>query len=258
MNNFFLWWVLSAITGSPLLALLIVIALWFFLDRFTLGVLPDPFRIFSRLRRQWHWERVLRVNSHDRQARYQLAETLLERGKPAQAMQMLKPNLEAGDDDKNTLFVMASACLGAGHYEQGEKLLAHVEEMDPGFRMGEIERVRGIARLKRGDGAGAQRAFESLVMVRNGSVEAKVLLAQALTLKGDDGAAALLKDKAWEDYVGAPRFMRRRERLWAWRARPSRPLIYAALVALGLILLATVVVPAFGASPYLPDGSMVE
>ncbi len=117
MNNFFLWWVLSAITGSPLLALLIVIALWFFLDRFTLGVLPDPFRIFSRLRRQWHWERVLRVNSHDRQARYQLAETLLERGKPAQAMQMLKPNLEAGDDDKNTLFVMARKKLSPAYTE---------------------------------------------------------------------------------------------------------------------------------------------
>lgn len=258
MSTVFLWWILSSLTGRPLLALLVVAIGWFLMSRYTLGALPSPIRLFSRIRRQWHWERVLKVNSHDRNARFQLAETLLERKQYARAMNTLRPNLEAGEDDANTIFVMASACLGAGHVEQGEKLLGHLEEIDPGYRFGEIERERGWWRLKRGDAAGAQRAFESLVMVRKGSVEAKVLLAQALTANGNDGAAALLKDQAWDEYVAGPRFTRRKERLWAWRAKPWRPVIYAALVILALLLLGAVLGPALGPNPYQPDGSYDE
>lgn len=258
MSTFFLWWILSAITGRPILSLVLILVFWFAVDRFTLGVLPDPLKFISRWRRQWHWERVLKVNPHDRHARYQLAETLLDRKQYAKAMHTLKPNLEAGEEGTNTVFVMASACLGAGHPEQGEKLLAHIEEIEPGFRMAEIERVRGIWRLKRGDAAGAKRAFESLVMVRKGSVEAKVLLAQAVAATGDDGAAALLKDQAWDEFVAAPRFMRRKERLWAWRARPSRPLIYAVMVIASVWFVVTFVLPAVGGSPYMPDGSIDE
>jgi|CXWL01.1.fsa_nt_gi tetratricopeptide (TPR) repeat protein len=258
MSTFFQWWVLSAITGRPILSLVLIVAFWFAVDRFTLGVLPDPLKFITRWRRQWHWERILKVNPHDRQARYQLSETLLDRKQYAQAMHTLKPNIEAGEDDKNTVFVMASACLGAGHHEQGEKLLVHIEEIDPGFRLGEIERVRGLWRLKRGDAVGAKRAFESLVMVRKGSVEAKVLLAQALTATGEDGTAALLKDQAWDEFVSAPRFVRRKERLWAWRARPSRPLIYAVVLIAVLLFLGAFLLPALGGSPYMPDGSMDE
>ncbi len=43
-----------------------------------------------------------------------------------------------------------------------------------------------------------------------------------------------MRDEAWKDYVSAPGFQRRRERGWAWRARPCRPLAYAALAALVL------------------------
>ncbi|HEX8705290.1 MAG TPA: hypothetical protein VF815_41040, partial [Myxococcaceae bacterium] len=37
-------------------------------------------------------------------------------------------------------------------------------------------------------------------------------------------------------YVAAPGFQRRRERMWAWRARPSRPATYAAIALILLVL----------------------
>ncbi len=70
---------------------------------------------------------------------------------------------------------------------------------------------------------------------RHGTVEGRVLLAKALDKAGRDADAALMRDEAWKDYVAAPGFQRRRERMWAWRARPSRPLTY---VAIALVVLA--------------------
>jgi hypothetical protein len=81
---------------------------------------------------------------------------------------------------------------------------------------------------------GAVEALERFCKGRHGTVEGRVLLAQALDRGGRDADAALMRDEAWKEYVSAPGFQRRRERLWAWRARPSRPLTYALVAALVL------------------------
>lgn len=138
---------------------------------------------------------------------------------------------------------MGAACLGAGYHEQGEKLLGHVDELQPDFRVAETELVRGRARLARQDYAGAKAALERLVAVRKGTVEGRVLLSRAMGALGDDGGAALMRDQAWHEYAAAPGFQQRRDRLWAWRARPSRPLMYGVAVAAVLLLVAQVVGP---------------
>jgi hypothetical protein len=43
--------------------------------------------------------------------------------------------------------------------------------------------------------------------------------------------------------VAAPGFQRRKERKWAWRARPSRPLIYLTALLAGLFLFYKFVAP---------------
>jgi uncharacterized protein HemY len=182
-------------------------------------------------------------NPHDRRARAELAEHYVARKKYQKAMDVLRPNLEAGDDDPAMVFTMGVACLGAGHAPQGEKLLAHVEELDPKFRLGEVDLARGTFRLERKDYAGAKEALERLVALRKGTVEGRVLLAAALEGLNEDGKAALLKDEAWAEYVASPGFQRRKERRWAWRARPSRPLAYLTAVLLGLFLFYKFVVP---------------
>jgi Tfp pilus assembly protein PilF len=236
--------ILSSLTGSPLGSAFFLIILWFVVDRFTLGVLPDPFRWLMRRRRAAALERSLRHNPHDRRARLELAELYLQRKLGRQAVDVLRSNLEHGDDDIQTVFTMGAACCLAGHDEQGEKLLRHAQEIDRDFRVGEIDLVLGEARLARGDFAGAKTALESFVKERKGTVQGRVLLARAVAAEGDDGAAALLRDEAWDEYASSPGFQRRKDRFWAWRARPSRPLIYAAILLAALALFASVVAPA--------------
>ena len=244
MSQWLQWMILTSVTGSPLGSLVILVVFWFVVDRFTLGLMPDPVRWLMRRRKELRLQRVLLGNPHDRQSRRELAELLVIRGNHLRAVELLKPNLEAGDDDSATLYAMGVACMGAGHQEQGEKLLAHLAETKPGFRVGELEFAIGRARLARGDFKLAKEALERGIKVRRGTIEGRVLLARALKSLGDEPAAAMMRDEAWNEYVSAPGFQRRKERLWAWRARPSRPVTYAVLALMALLLFGRFAAPA--------------
>ncbi|MBX5480674.1 MAG: tetratricopeptide repeat protein [Myxococcaceae bacterium] len=243
MSKWLIWIILSAVTGNPLLSAVILLAVWWTADRFTLGLLPDPFRLVRRSVRQSALRRTIAHNPSDRRARLELAILLLERRRYADALPLLKHNIEAGDDDAITLFSMAQACFGTGHPQQGEVLLDEVLDRDPNFRMGEVHLERARWRLARGDAKGALTSLEELLKVRPGTVEGKVLLARAHDALGDDVRAAYARRDAWADYVHSPRFQRRRDRLWAWRARPSRPLAYLAIAVVCAVLVSQFVAP---------------
>jgi tetratricopeptide (TPR) repeat protein len=236
MSNWFLWMILSSVTGSPVLSALLVLGFVFAMDRFTVGVLPSPFRAWGRWRRAASLERALLANPHDRRARSELADLWVGRGRYAAAVEVLRPNLEAGEEDVGTLYLLGVAYLGTGDAARGELLLDEAAKLDPGYQLGAIDLERGRWRLARGEVKGAVEALERLCQRREGSVEGRVLLARALARAGRAEEAARVREQAWKEYMGAPVFQRRRERLWAWRARPSRPVAYAALVLVGVVV----------------------
>lgn len=236
MSQWLQWIILSSITGSPLLSAVALIVFWWSVDRVTVRFLPNPLRWLRRWQRENALARLLRTNPHDRRARLELADLCIARKRYARAMELLRPNLEAGDDDASTLYAMGIACLGAGYADQGELLLSETEKSDPTFKLGQIDLERGRFRLARGDARGAREALERFLENRRGSVEGRVLLASALDALGDDGAAALMRREAWNEFVASPRFQRNIERAWAWRAKPSRPILYG----VGLLLALTV------------------
>lgn len=233
-STYILWIILSSILRNPILAGVAVLAIVFITDRFAIGVLPDPFGVIKRWRRTARLQRTLLQNKNDRKARYELAEIYVAKKKFQLAVDTLKPNLEAGDDDAHTLFVMGVACLGANHSQQGETFLEAAEAQDPNFRMGDIDLERGRYRIERKDYKGAIEALRRFMQKRESSIEGSYLLAKALELSGDDASAALERQSTWKHYVSAPGFQRKRERRWAWKAKPSRPLLYGTLAALGL------------------------
>lgn len=260
MSTYLIWVILSAVLGSPIGAALVMLVGYFVVDRFTLGLLPDPFRFIARRRREWALRHNMRLNAHDRRSRLELAQLLVGRKAFKRAVELLRPNLEHGDDDLETLFTMGSACVGAGFFEQGERLLAHVNEQDPDFRVGEVHLVLGRGRLARGDFAGAKTALETFIGLRTGTVEGRVLLSRALDGSGDDASAALLKDQAWAEFTHSARFQRRLERFWAWRAQPWRPVVYAAVALIVALVVIQTVAPAVAqwAHRARPGGAYVD
>lgn len=247
MSKIMLFLLLNAVLGNPLLAVLVLFLAWYAVDRVAFGLLPSPVRAWRRWSRTNRLRQLLLVNPHDRRARLELGDLLVARGRHAEALEVLRPNVEAGDDDAETLYFMGIACFGTGRADQGEVFLGAAAERDPKFRVGAIDLELGRGRLATGDTAGAREALERFCRTRHGTVEGKVLLACALD-KSDAAAASEWRDRAWQEFVAAPRFQRRTDRLWAWRAKPSRPLLYAAALALALAVCSRWVLPELEAS----------
>lgn len=239
MSWFPLWWLVSWFTGSPVTALVVLLVLWWASDRFTFRVLPDPVRWLGRWRRMGQLRTTLSVNPHDRRARFELAERLLEAGRPREAAETLRPNVGAGDEDAHTAFVMGAALGRSGAFEPAERALALVRQADPRFRAGETELELARQRLARRDFAGSQQALERLLEQRPGSVEGRWLLSRARAGLGDAAGAASAREQAWRDYQTLPRFHRRHERPFAWRAQPWRPVLTALVVLVAVMLFAS-------------------
>lgn len=249
MSPYFLWILVSSLLGSRLgLLALLVFFLWS-TDRFTWQLFPRPLRAFNRWRRMSELRRLISINPSDRRSRLELADILVGEGRYAAAVDVLKPNVAAGDDDATTLYVIGVACLGAGHADQGEVFLAAARDRDATYRMGAIDLELGRWRLTRGDTKGAREALERFCDLRRGSVEGKVLLARAVSAAGDGAGAGKLRQQAWDDYASEPRFQRRQDRRWAWRARPSRPITYLLVVVACLFLFTQWVLPNLPTQP---------
>ena len=245
MSNWLLWLLLTWLTGSPLTAALVLLVVWWLGDRATFQLLPDPFRGLSRRGRFAALRRTLVENPHDRRARLELANLLLDARRPREAAEVLGPNVEAGDDDVHTSFAMGAALARSGGWDRAEPFLAAARTRDPAFRMGELDLEVGRMRVRRGDAAGAIEPLRRLVETRPGTVEGRYWLARALETCGDDAGARRAREEGWREYTALPRFRRRQERPFAWRLRPSRPALVAVAVVLGLALvLRGVVLPA--------------
>jgi predicted Zn-dependent protease len=227
------WLVLTSIVGNPILALLILIVVWWTVDRFTLGILPDPLPIFGRLRRIGRLQRSLAHNPHDRRARVELADLLVARKRWQKAIEVLRYNVEQGDEEARTYFLLGVALMGAGQTDRGAASLEEARAIDPEYGSNAIDLELGRGYLAAGQHDKAKAALQAFVDARHSTIEGKVLLARAIAALGDQSGAAAARQSAWEDYVAAPRFMRKRDRWWAWRAKPARPLTYAAAAAVG-------------------------
>ncbi|HTN51250.1 MAG TPA: tetratricopeptide repeat protein [Anaeromyxobacter sp.] len=237
MSTWMLWLLLSWITGSPLGAAAILLLVWWLGDRVTFRLLPDPFRLLSRSRRTGQLRRTLAQNPHDRRARFELATLLLDARRPAAAAEVLRPNVEAGDEDVHTAYTMGAALARSGQGDAAERVLAVARAEEPGFRSGELDLELGRLRVRRGDFPGAREALERLVALRPGSVEGRYWLSRALAGAGDGAGARRVAEEAWREYSALPRFQRARERPFAWRLRPWRPALVAAGVVAALALL---------------------
>lgn len=237
MKTWLVWMLLSALTGSPLVAAAIVLVFYVVIDRFTLGILPDPVRWIRRWQRSGALERKLAAHPFDRKTRAELADLYLDRGRAQQAYDVLLPNHQAGDDDVHTLFSLGVAAYRAGRSDEAEKLLAQAWERDPKFRLGAIPLELGRGRLAAGKHEGAVAALLHLLEVRPSSVEGKVLLARCRLALGQKAEGEKLFDEAWRDHKASPRFAQRQQRWWAWRAKPERPIAYLFAVVVVMVAL---------------------
>ena len=258
MGNYLKFAILWAITGSPVTALIILLLFWLVADWYTTGFGRGLVRLIGRARRGWALERILAVNPHDRRARAELGEILVDQRRWARAIEVLKPVLEADPGEKEALFSLGRACFGIGNAEAGELFLVTLEKDEPGFRQGEGTLALARGRLQTGNVDGAIEALQRFLAEHPANVEARYLLSRALLLKGDAAGARRERRRAWDEHASAPRFSQRQSRLWAWKARPERPALYLAVALLALGAMLPKVAPRLTTAPHAAVSSTPE
>jgi tetratricopeptide (TPR) repeat protein len=246
------------ITGNPLAAAILLLLGYAVADWYTFGFLRGVARAVRNLRRAPRLARQIAVNPHDRRARIELGEILIEQGRFARAIEVLRAAAQQDPHDLSALFPLGIACLRTGRVEEGELFLRELHGADPEFRLGRAMLEIGADRLRRGDAKGAVEPLSRYVAAHPHRVEGHYLLSRALRRSGDRAGAERELRQAWHEYDTALPYLRGMERRWAWRARPSRPLLYGAVACAAVLLFAAatrrVRPPTAGRTPSITRG----
>jgi tetratricopeptide (TPR) repeat protein len=240
MSNWINFSILWMLTGSPVAAAAILLAAYAIADWYTFGFLRGVARALGAFRRGRRLRVALLHNPHDRKARADLGEILLSQRRFARAIEVVKPLADRDPHDLHALFLLGIACLASARVDQGELFLSEVHKASPEFRDGAALLELGRWRLRR-RAASAVAPLKQFLERHPHHVEARFLLSRAHQFAGDARSAAAERARCWHEYETELPYQRRRNRLWAWRARPSRPLLYAAIACCALIVFSAAV-----------------
>jgi len=235
MNSWINFSILWMLTGSPVAAAVILLLAYAIADWYTFGFLRGVARAVADFHRGRRLRLGLLHNPHDRKARADLGEILVSQRRWRRAIHVVKPLADENPHDLNALYLLGVACLATGRVREGELFLGEVYEASPGYRDSAALLELGRFRVRRGD-ASAVEPLRRYLEAHPHHVEARFLLSQAHLLARDPAAAAAERSRCWREYETELPYQRRRDRIWAWRARPSRPLIYAAAACCGIAL----------------------
>jgi tetratricopeptide (TPR) repeat protein len=219
MGRFFLFALLTWITGSPVLAIVILIALavpsWLAGSRWA-------FR-FSRQVRAWgeagRLRRALATNPHDAKARADLGALLARRGRYREARAELEQALPRVDDLPEPNYALGLCLLHEGEVEKGEALIQRALSISPKFGYGEPYLRLGDFSAARGEWDRAAASYRDAVRVHGSSVEGWAKLGEALVHLNREDEARTAFQEALTSYRTAPWYRRSEDRPWRRRAK---------------------------------------
>lgn len=219
MSRFFLFALLSWITGNPLLALLVLIALslpgWWAGSRYAWKL--------SRWMRSWgeagRLRRLLAVNPHDVKARTELGTVLTRQGRFREARAELEQAMPRADDLPEANYSLGLCLLHAGEVLRGRELIERALALNPKYGYGEPYLRLGDFRSDRGEWEQAAERYRQATGIHSSTVEGWFKLGQALNhLEQRDEARTALQE-AIASYRTAPWYRRAEDRPWVRRAR---------------------------------------
>lgn len=218
-GRFVLYWILSYILGSPLLALLILVALYFIIDRRFIGLLPDFTRAFKRRRRVARLEDDLRLNPSNASALAELGELRLARGEAAQAMSLLERAHERSGDSARLLLLLGSCYRKLGRDEEALSALEQAVALNGKVGYGEpYFHLLAIA-LKNPNPDSARVEELTDGVLRYGSAEFLYRSGREFQLAGNRAQARAMYQEALDSYQACPRALRKLQRRWATLSR---------------------------------------
>ncbi|MBP1931434.1 tetratricopeptide repeat protein [Ammoniphilus resinae] len=215
MSKFILFSLLWWITGSPFLAILLLLIIFYLIDRRYVGIFPSITRPIQRARRMARLKEELRLNPHHTGNKLELARIYLEKRQYQEALSYLQEVYEKMEDAPEILYELGLCHLKTGEIEKGEKMILDALRGNPHVKYGEpyLELVDVFSKRN------TEKAFYYLQQIRaihSSSVETYYRLGNLYITMGQRSEAKAAFVEAGEIYRGLPKYMRRKQRKWAW------------------------------------------
>lgn len=219
MGRFLLFALLTWITGNPLLALLVLIALsvpgWWAGSRYAWKM--------GRWTRAWgeagRVRRALAVNPHDVKARTDLGAILVRQGRFREARSELEQAMPRADDLPEANYALGLCLLHDGEVEKGRELVERALALNPKFGYGGPYLRLGDFRAGRSEWELAADYYRQATGIHSSNVEGWFKLGQALNHLGQQDQARSALQEAIASYRTAPWYRRAEGRPWVRRAR---------------------------------------
>jgi tetratricopeptide (TPR) repeat protein len=137
MKFFGLYILLSLFTRNPLLSIVIVMLLFFLLERRFIGLLPDFTAPFRRAGRVKELQREVKVNPANGEAYLELGEAFLRRGQYEQALSYLDSAALKMDEHPLFHFYRGASYYQLGRIDEGRAEIEKAVKINPKISFGE-------------------------------------------------------------------------------------------------------------------------
>jgi tetratricopeptide (TPR) repeat protein len=218
LGKFILFYLLWRITGNPILAILVLFILFYFLDLRYVGIFPSVTKPYHLARRTAKLQAELRLNPHHTGNKQELARIFITKRQYDKALPYIQEVHEKDPDSAEVLYELGLCHLKTGYVEKGESMILSALQDNPLLKYGEpyLHLVEVFSKKN------VQKALNYIEQVRkihSSSVETYYRLGNLLLNLDRKTEAQSAFHEALAIYQSLPKYLRRQQRKWSILSR---------------------------------------
>lgn len=219
LSKFFLFYILYWLLGNPLIALLIIILIFFTVDRTFLGFIPDPFKAFRRSGRIRQLQKLVSINPHDARSLKELGILMVDKKNYGNALHYFEKASPKMSDDPEFNYYYGLSAARTGDIRKGRELVDAALNVSPELKYGEPYLMMAEVYIDNGDYSTALPLLEKFLKIHSSSSRGfyQIGVVKLKTGMKEEGIGYLRKSVT--AFKSSPRFKRKLDRKWAWKAR---------------------------------------
>ena len=219
LSKFFLFYLLYWLLGNPFFAILIILIIYFTIDRTFFGFIPDPFKAFKKAGRIRELQKIVTINTHDARSLKELGICMIDKKDYRSAREYFERAVNKLSDDPEFNYYYGLALARCGDIQKGRELVDSALSNSPNLKYGEPYIMFAEVYIDNGDFSSALPLLEHFENIHSSSSRGFYQMGYVkLKLGSKEEGTAYLK-KAIAVFKASPRFKRKVDRKWAWKAR---------------------------------------
>ncbi len=219
MGKFFIFYILYLVTGSPITALLVLLAVYLAIDRTYLGFLPDPVRVFRASSRIRELKKIVSINPHNGRSLKELGMHMVERGQYRNAVQYFRMAETKMSDDPEFNYYYGISTARTGDIDKGRALLEKAVNASPTLKYGEPFLMMAEVYMDNADYESALPLLEKFEKIHSSSSRGLYRMGVVKLKLGSKDEGVQYLRRSIRAFKESPFFKRKTDRKWAWKAR---------------------------------------